>query len=267
MAEAAARAGARVVSQGAVLRAASGAAGEAEAKGHGDWVSAVDLESEAAIRDCLRATTPHIGVLAEEGGGDRGEAFWAVDPLDGTTNFLIGFPVVAVSVGLVRRGRCVAGAVRAPLLGLSFRAALGHGAWSGLRRLRVSDRPAERAIVATAFPFRRPSLAPRYMPALRAVLSEGEDIRRAGAAALDLAWVAAGVFDGYFELNLSVWDLAAGSLLVQEAGGVVTDWSGGQGFLRGEILAGSPAAHGLLVRAVSRREARTAGVPRSAGSP
>jgi myo-inositol-1(or 4)-monophosphatase len=220
-----------------------------EVKGAGDYVTAVDRESEEAIRSFLRRETPHIHVLAEESGGERGDRFWAVDPLDGTTNFLLGFPVVAVSVALIEDDRPVVGAVQGPLLGLSFSGARGHGAWSGSQPIRVSPRPPERAVIAMAFPFRAKPLVPRYTAALEEVLARTEDIRRAGAASLDLAWVASGVFDGYFELNLSVWDVAAGALLVEEAGGVVTDWEGGSGYLSGDILAGTPQTHRVLLEA------------------
>src|SRR5204862_4370872 len=167
---------------------------------------------------------PDIAVIAEESGGHAAERFWAVDPLDATTNFLIGFPIVAVSVALVEPPHPILGVVEAPLLGERFSGARGRGAWRGAERLAVSVRPPARAIVAMAFPFRARERMDRYEPVLRRVFDGTEDVRRAGSAALDLAWTAAGVFDGYLELNLGVWDLAAGALLVREAGGVVTDW-------------------------------------------
>jgi myo-inositol-1(or 4)-monophosphatase len=223
---------------------------DAESKGPGDWVTEADRASEDAIRGYLGRATPDVPVLGEEEGGERGERFWAVDPLDGTTNFMIGFPIVAVSVALVWDGRPVAGSVRGPLLDLAFSAARGRGAWSGPDRLRVSDRPAARAIVATGFPFRQIAHRPRHAAAFSPILESVEDVRRAGAAALDLAWVAAGVFDGYFELDMKVWDLAAGSLMVEEAGGVVTDWAGGGGHLTtGDVAAGSPATHAVVLEA------------------
>jgi myo-inositol-1(or 4)-monophosphatase len=218
-------------------------------KGAGDYVTAVDRQSEDAIRSFLQEQTPDINVFAEESGGERGERFWAVDPLDGTTNFLLGFPVVAVSVALIEGGRPVVGAVNGPLLGLAFSAVRGEGAWSGSDRIQVSQRPPDRGVIAMAFPFRAKELMPRYTAALERILARTEDIRRAGAASLDLAWVACGVFDGYLELHLSVWDVAAGALLVQEAGGVVTDWEGGPGYLSGDILAGSPQTHAVLLEA------------------
>jgi myo-inositol-1(or 4)-monophosphatase len=236
-----------------VVFAASSTSGfgqDAEAKGVGDWVTDADRASEEAVRTYLERATPEIPVLGEEEGGERGDRYWAVDPLDGTTNFMIGFPVVAVSVALVDGGSPLAGSVRAPLLGLAFSAARGRGAWSGGDRLHVSGRPPARAIVATGFPFRRRDHRPRHAAAFARVLAGVEDVRRAGAAALDLAWVAAGVFDGYFELDMMVWDLAAGALLVEEAGGTVTDWSGGDGHLRtGDVAAGSPATHAVVLEA------------------
>ncbi len=223
-------------------------------KGFGDYVTAADRQSEEAMTELLRRLTPDIPVLGEEAGGEHGGTFWAVDPLDGTTNFLIRFPVVAVAAAVVSEGKVWAGAVQAPLLDFAASAARGQGAWSGNNPLQVSDRPSEQAIVATALPFRARALLPRYGPVLQRVFDQTEDVRRAGAAELDLAWVAAGVFDGYFELNLSVWDLAAGSLLVEEAGGIVTDWEGEDRYLiSGNVLAGSRETHAVLLEAATQR--------------
>jgi myo-inositol-1(or 4)-monophosphatase len=216
----------------------------------GDWVTSADWESEAAIRASLERATPDIAIVGEEGGGNRGSRYWTVDPIDGTTNFLLGFPVVAVSVALVVGGRPEVAAIRAPLLDLSFSAVRGRGARCGDRSMAVSTREPERAIVAMALPFRESPLLPRYLAALKAAFERTEDVRRAGSAALDLAWVAAGVFDGYFELNQFEWDVAAGGLLVEEAGGVVTDWEGGPNYLSGNVIAGSPATHAVLLEAV-----------------
>jgi myo-inositol-1(or 4)-monophosphatase len=249
VAERAARAGAAVVSD-----AYARVRGPAESKGRvGDYVSDVDRQSEAAIRDALAAGAPGIPVLGEEAGGERGDVFWAVDPLDATTNFLIGFPVVSVSVALVEGGRPVVGVVEAPVLGSRFSGARSRGAWCGDERLAASRRPPERAVVATAFPFRVRHRMREYRPVFDGVFERVEDIRRAGSAALDLAWTAAGVWDGFFELNLEVWDVAAGALLVEEAGGLVTDWDGGTGFLEGDVLAGSRRTHTVLLERAARR--------------
>lgn len=250
IAEEAAAIGARVVAAGAE------GAPEVRAKGPGDYVTGVDRASEAAIRAYLADATPEIPILAEEGGGERGDTYWAVDPLDGTTNFMIGFPASSVSVGLIKDRRPVVGGIVAPQLGMSFAAARGLGARQGGRELHVSSRPPGQAIVATAFPFRARHLMPRFRPAFDAVFERCEDIRRVGSASLDLAWVAAGAWDGYFELNLRDWDVAAGALMVEEVGGVVTDWEGGTDYLKGDVVAGSPQTHAMLLDAIRSVEGR-----------
>jgi len=222
----------------------------AESKGTGDYVTASDRQSEAAILEVLARESPGVAVLAEERGGLRAQTMWAVDPLDGTTNFTRGFPVVAVSVGLLEDGVPIAGVVIAPFLGLEFAASRGKGATLNgerLPQLRAID--PSKAIVATGFPFRRKELMPRYRPVMEGALQRFEDLRRAGAAALDLAWTAAGTFDGYFELNLSTWDVAAGAALVLEVGGRVTDWSGGATWVEAGsgIFAAAPAVHEVLL--------------------
>ncbi len=231
----------------------AGSSPRATAKGlPGDWVTEVDVASEHAIRRFFERETPDIPMLGEEDGGSTGAGrYWLVDPLDGTTNFVHGFPVVAVSVALIHDGRPEAGCVHAPFLDLTFAAERGAGAWSlqdaAPARLEVSERPPDRAVVATGFPFRRKQLIPRHLRMLEAALERFEDLRRPGAAALDLAWTAAGVFDGFFELALSPWDVAAGGLLIEEAGGTVTDWTGTPNYLPGTILAANPAVHAMLI--------------------
>jgi myo-inositol-1(or 4)-monophosphatase len=226
-------------------------AAPAEQKGAGDYVTEIDRASERAIAEVL-ASTPDIPVLGEESGGSGGERCWVVDPLDGTTNYLHRFPVVGVSVALVEAGRPVVGVVHAPFLGETYVAERGEGAvverpGAEPVRLRVSKLPPERSVVGTGFPFRHKDVLPRYLGVFRRCLESFEDLRRPGAASLDLAWVAAGVFEGFFELGLSIWDVAAGGLLIEEAGGVVTDWDGGPGYLSGNILAGSPEVHATLL--------------------
>ena len=217
----------------------------------GDYVTEVDLAAEQAIVSLLDAEGGGVGVHGEERGGVDIADAWVVDPLDGTTNFAHGFWAVGVSVALVRDGRPVAGAVCAPFLSQTWVAGRGEGAWA-MRdgqepvAIAVSDRDPARAVVGTGFPFRRKELMPRYLRAFEASLTRFEDLRRPGAAALDLAWVAAGVFDGFFELALGPWDVAAGGLLIEEAGGVVTDWAGGDGWLGGDILAGNREVHSAL---------------------
>jgi myo-inositol-1(or 4)-monophosphatase len=244
VAEDAARGGGEVVSQG--YRAAL----EPRSKGPGDWVSDVDTASERAVRDVLRSGAPGIPVFGEEEGGERGRVGWFVDPLDGTANFLHGFPVVGVSVALIEDAEPVVGVVHAPLLRTTFRARRGGGATCDGVPVSVSARAVDEAICATGFPFRaKDDRLGAYLPVFEAALCAFEDLRRAGAASLDLAWTAAGVFDGYFEQALGTWDVAAGALLVREAGGVVTDWSGdAQAWLTsGDIVAGAPHVHARIL--------------------
>jgi myo-inositol-1(or 4)-monophosphatase len=249
-AEHAARAG------GAIVAERFGSTRNAREKAPGDWVSDVDMSSEAAVRAALERDAPSLPVLGEEAGGERGDVGWFVDPLDGTANFLHGFPAVGVSVALVQRGVPVVGVVHAPLLGVTYSGRAGGGAFRNDERMTVSERDPERAICATGFPFRTKSeRLDEYLPVFEAALRRFEDLRRAGSASLDLAWTAAGVFDGYFEQALGTWDVAAGALLVREAGGVVTDWSGDERawLATGDIVAGPPAVHaGLLELARTR---------------
>jgi myo-inositol-1(or 4)-monophosphatase len=239
-----------VIERAAAERGSVGVVAEAK-HASGDYVTEVDRASERTIGEVLREGTG-LPVLGEEGGGPGAELQWVVDPLDGTTNFVHGFAVVGVSVALVERGRPVVGVVHAPFLGETFVGGRGLGAerrtLAGSTPLEVSARPAGRALVATGFPFRRKEVLPRYLAVLGAALERFEDLRRPGAASLDLAWTAAGVFDGFFELGLSAWDVAAGGLLIEEAGGRVTDWTGGPDYLAGDILAGPPEVHAELLR-------------------
>jgi len=221
----------------------------AELKGRGDYVTATDRRSESAILEVLAREAPGIAVLAEERGGVRASTMWAVDPLDGTTNFTRGFPSVGVSVALLENGRPVVGVVIAPFLKVEFIASRGAGAFMNSERLpqHRALEPAN-AIVATGFPFRNKGFLPRYLAMFQGALARFEDLRRAGAAALDLAWTGSGTFDGFFELGLNTWDVAAGAALVLEVGGRVTDWSGGESWIdTGDILAAAPAVHEVLL--------------------
>jgi myo-inositol-1(or 4)-monophosphatase len=224
--------------------------GVAEAKGAGDYVTAADRSSEEAILEVLARDSPRISVLAEERGGAASETMWAVDPLDGTTNFTRGFPAVSVSVGLIEHGRPVVGVVLAPFMHLEFTASAGGGAFlNGERLAQLDPLSAAQAVIATGFPFRNKQRLPRYLHVMEGSLRRFEDLRRVGSAALDLAWTASGTFSGFFELGLNAWDLAAGAAMVLEVGGRVTDWSGTDGFLAGgDILAGPPAVHAVLLQ-------------------
>lgn len=247
LAETAARAG------GEVVLAGFDDPSNVREKSAGDWVSDVDTASERAIKALLYAGTPEIPFFGEESGGTRAALGWICDPLDGTANFLHGFPAVGVSIGLVRDGRPIVGVVHAPLLGDTYTATAGGGAFRDGTRLEISTRDPDRAMVATGFPFRHDDLKDPYLGIFGRALRRFEDLRRAGAASLDLAWTAAGVFDGYFEMRLGPWDVAAGALLVREAGGIVTDWRGDQhAWLDSGDIVAAPAAVHAEVLALAR---------------
>jgi myo-inositol-1(or 4)-monophosphatase len=210
-----------------------------------DYVSEVDQAAEAVIVDMLRHAYPAHAVLGEEAGWQgpaNAEYVWIIDPLDGTTNFLHGVPQYAVSIGLKHRGQITQAVVYDTSRNELFTATRGAGAFMNNRRLRVSSRiRLGECLIGTGFPFREFSHAETYIKLFREFMMNTSGLRRPGSAALDLAWVAAGRFDGFFEIGLNAWDLAAGSLLVQEAGGLVGDFAGEQRFLEtGHILAATP---------------------------
>jgi myo-inositol-1(or 4)-monophosphatase len=232
-----------------------------ETKGPNDYVSEVDREAERRIIEVLHRAYPDHAILAEESGARGEHAFeWVVDPLDGTTNFLHGFPFYCVSIALRVRGRLECGVVYDPVHNDLFTAQRGAGARLNDHRLRVSARTdLAGGLIGTGFPFRAHVHLDGYLAAFRAVFEHTGGVRRAGSAALDLAYVAAGRFDGFWEVGLSPWDMAAGALLIQEAGGLVTDLSGGADFLAtGNIIAGNPRVARALRAAVQPHLAATA---------
>jgi len=239
---------------GAIVRDAFGDPHGIREKGPGDWVSQTDTASERTVRAVLLDAAPDIPVHGEEEGGDRAARGWLVDPLDGTANFLHRFPIVGVSIGLVEDGQPTVAVVHAPLLGDTYTARRGGGAFCNGRRLSVSDRPPSQAILATGTPFppKPTRLSHSPAPFERALLTF-EDLRRAGAASLDLAYTASGAFDGYFEAALGPWDVAAGALLVREAGGLVTDWSGdpNRWLTTGDVVAAPPVVHGQILEVIA----------------
>jgi myo-inositol-1(or 4)-monophosphatase len=212
-----------------------------------DFVTVADKESEARIVSVIRGRFPSDDFLGEESGWQSGGGdgrTWIVDPLDGTANFIAGFPFWCVSVAAREHGRVVAGAILDPLRGELYTAERGGGAYRNGSRLAVNARGLEGAFVATGFPFRSRDRIDDYLALFKAVFLTARGIRRAGSAALDLASVAAGVFDGFFEFHLAPWDIAAGVILIEEAGGRVTDFDGGDRLWeRGNVLAGSPELH------------------------
>ncbi len=223
-----------------------------EQKGRNDYVSEVDRNSERAVIDTIHKHYPDHAILAEESGqqGDS-DYVWIIDPLDGTTNFLHGYPVFCVSVGLMHKNRLEHGAVYDPLRQELFTASRGRGAQLDGRRIRVSRHNSlERALVGTGFPFRDSNipLAP-YLKMLQTVLNKTSGVRRMGAAALDLCYVAAGRLDAFWETGLSKWDLAAGALIIREAGGIISGMDGSEDFLEtGHVLTGSPKIYSALAK-------------------
>lgn len=220
-------------------------------KSRNDFVSEVDRMAEAEIISQLRRAFPDHGILAEESGVVKeGEYQWIIDPLDGTTNFLYGIPQYAVSIGLVHKGRVVQAVVYDPAKDDLFTASRGEGSQLNGRRIRVTGRQSmENALLATGIPYRPDQDLPVFMRTLEAMVPDTAGIRRPGAASLDLAYVAAGRFDGFWEFSLSPWDIAAGVLLVQEAGGLVGDLAGGKDFLSsGDIVCGTPKVYTEMLK-------------------
>lgn len=225
-----------------------------DTKGHRDYVTEIDREAEAAIIGTLLDAYPNHAIIAEES-GERGasEYVWIVDPLDGTTNFVHGYPQFAVSIALTVRGELDQAVIFDPVRDELFTATRGAGAQLNNRRIRVGDcHKLEHALLATGFPVRDRALLDSYLPTLAAFLPEVAGVRRAGAASLDLAFVACGRLDGFWEFGLQAWDIAAGALLVQEAGGIVTEPDGSSDPLgSGNILCASPRIHRRMLSTIA----------------
>ncbi|WP_395688727.1 inositol monophosphatase family protein [Caenimonas koreensis] len=223
-----------------------------------DFVTEVDHASEDAIIETLLTAYPSHGIWAEESGKTHGvkdaDNVWIIDPLDGTTNFIHGFPVYCVSIALAVRGKVEQAVIYDPSRNDLFTATKGRGAYMNERRLRVSKRiDLRQCLISTGFPFRPGDNFNNYLRMMSDVMTRTAGLRRPGAAALDLAYVAAGFTDGFFETGLSPWDVAAGSLLVQEAGGLIGNFTGESDFLeQKECVAGNPKIYGQLVGILSK---------------
>ena len=215
-----------------------------ETKSPNDFVTEVDRAAEAAICEVLREAYPAHGILAEESGetGPESEYQWIIDPLDGTTNFIHGFPQYAVSIALAKNGVVEQAVVYDVVRNELFTASKGRGAFLNDRRIRVTRRPRlNEALVGTGFPFRQMDNVEAYIGMFRELTQKTAGIRRPGSAALDLAYLAAGRYDAFWELGLAPWDIAAGTLLVTEAGGLISDLAGESDFLAtGNLVAGTP---------------------------
>lgn len=223
-------------------------------KSPNDFVTEVDHAAEGAIIETLLQAYPNHGILAEESGRNHGardsEYVWIIDPLDGTTNFIHGFPVYCVSIALSHRGVVQQAVVYDPTRNDLFYATKGRGAFLNDRRLRVSKRTRmSDALIGTGFPFRRGDNFKRYLKMFEEVMQHCAGLRRPGAAALDLCYVAAGYYDAFFETGLQPWDIAAGSLIVSEAGGLIGNFTGEADFLhQREVVAGNPKIYAQLVQ-------------------
>jgi len=227
-------------------------------KSQNDYVTEVDRQAEHEIIRTIQKAYPAHAILAEESGAQTGrrggndEYRWVIDPLDGTTNYLHGFPQFAVSIALMHRGRLESAVVYDPLRDEMFTADRGGGALLNDRRLRVTDQKGLKgALLGTGIPFRDQRYMDAYLGMLKALTQETAGIRRPGSAALDFAYVAAGRLDGFWELGLSVWDFAAGALLVEEAGGVVSDIGGGNRHLEtGNVICSNVRLHQQMVNSI-----------------
>ena len=222
-------------------------------KSYNDFVTEVDLASETEIIRVLKASYPDHAFLGEETGlSHQADNIWIIDPLDGTTNFLHGFPQYCISIALEEKGEITQAVIYDPNRNDLFTATKGQGAYLNQRRMRVSNKSKlKESILGTGFPFRDFQHLPVYLKIFEEVVRGTSGIRRPGSAALDLAYVAAGWFDGFFEINLSKWDIAAGGLLVTEAGGIVSDFSEKDGWLEsGNIVATNPKIYDPLIKII-----------------
>ncbi|MEN2994722.1 MAG: inositol monophosphatase family protein [Thermodesulfovibrio sp.] len=221
-----------------------------------DYVTEVDLNSEKTIIEYIKKHFPKHQIMSEESSNDykKTEYLWIVDPLDGTTNFIHGFPVFSISIAMMYKGELILGVVHDPIKEETFYAEKGSGAFLNGKKIKVSSvkEPAF-SLIATGFPFRNKQYIDPYIKIFRELLYSVSDLRRAGSAAIDLAYVACGRVDGFFEFSLSTWDIAAGVVLIKEAGGVVSDFEGKNNYLKtGHIVAGNPAIHPFLVEKIKK---------------
>ena len=234
--------------------ALGGGALNVRSKRANDFVTQVDGAAEEAVMEIVRKSYPDHGFIAEESGETTPDAeyLWIIDPLDGTTNFIHGFPQYAVSIAVQHRGALTHAVVYDPTKNELFTASKGRGAFLNDRRIRVSKcQKIDDALVGTGFPFKELSRLDLYLRQLQTFMSKSSGVRRAGAAALDLAYVACGRLDAFWELGLSKWDMAAGALLITEAGGLVADTLGEQNFMeQGDIVAATPKVFPAMLEAM-----------------
>lgn len=225
------------------------------AKNSYEYFSEVDIKAEQAIISAIHKAYPSHGILAEESGGHNSDedSIWIIDPLDGTSNYLHGFPFFSVSIALKIKNRIEHGVVYDPLRHECFAASRGRGARLNDRRIRVSKQTQLSAsLLGTGVPFRDTHLTQRYLPTFEALMGKCAGVRRTGSAALDLAYVASGRIDGFWEIGLRPWDIAAGTLIIREAGGLVSDPDGGEDYMKnGDVVAGTPKVFKSLLQTIS----------------
>jgi myo-inositol-1(or 4)-monophosphatase len=226
-----------------------------QTKDYNDFVSEVDRSAEDAIISILKEAYPTHGFYGEESGKTNleAESIWIIDPLDGTTNFLHNFPCYCVSIALQEKGVLTQAVIYDPVHNDLFTATRGRGAFLNDKRIRVTNRSKlQDSLISTGFPFKDFSYLDTYLEIFKDMAKKTSGLRRPGSAALDLAYVAAGYSDGFFEINLSPWDIAAGALLVQEAGGIVGDFEGNESWLRtGNIVAANPKVFGQMLQVIA----------------
>ncbi|WP_457567595.1 inositol monophosphatase family protein [Desulfurobacterium sp.] len=223
-------------------------------KSKNDYVTRADREAEEKIIETIKAYFPEHSIVAEESGvSGTGDYAWYIDPLDGTKNFIHGLPMFSVSIGVAFKGEMIAGVVSIPELKETFSAEKGSGAFCNGEKIEVSRRPFNEGLIATGFPFKGKEMLEEYLVCFKEVFFSVSGIRRCGSAAIDLAYTAKGIFDGFWELSLNPWDIAAGVLLIKEAGGIVSDFTGGNNFLStGNIIGASQNSYEYLFSIVHK---------------
>ncbi|WP_456395311.1 inositol monophosphatase family protein [Desulfurobacterium sp.] len=223
-------------------------------KSKNDYVTKADKEAEEKIIKVIKAHFPAHSIVAEESGtSGNSDYIWFIDPLDGTKNFIHGLPMFSISIGVSFKGELIAGVVAVPALNEIFTAEKGSGAFYNREKITVSNRPFNEGLIATGFPFRGKEMLDDYLTCFKEVFFSVSGIRRCGSAAIDLAYTAKGIFDGFWELSLKPWDIAAGVLLIEEAGGVVSDFRGGRQFLKtGNIIGASQNTYEHLFSIINK---------------
>ena len=226
-------------------------------KQNNDFVSNVDQMAEQAIISTILTAYPDHGILAEESGlqAESSEYQWIIDPLDGTTNYLHGFPQFAVSIALKHKDRIQVGVIYDPVSQELFTSIRGEGATLNDKKIRVtSHKGLKNALLGTGFPYYDQSYLDTYLETMKALMQQTAGLRRPGSAALDLAWLAAGRIDGFWEFNLKAWDIAAGALIVREAGGIVSDFENKEGYLNsGDIIAAAPKVFPEMLKIIQEK--------------